>query len=97
VTPAVVIAESTRGDPSDARINAVVSKTTVAPAGEIEARTAVRLKKGAEMSGVEHTLDALVVATAAVAGGGAILTTDEGDIEALAAVLPRKLVRAIRV
>lgn len=97
VVPSVVIAESTRGDASDARINAVVSKATVVAAGEGEARIAARLKTAAAMSGVGHTIDALVVATAAVAGGGAILTSDRDDIEALADSLPRRVVRAIRV
>lgn len=96
VIPSIVLAESTRGDASDARINAVVSKAVVAAATETEARIAARLKSAAAMRGEEHTIDALVVATAAAAGGGAILTSD-GDIQTLAEGLPHRAVRAIRV
>lgn len=97
VIPSVVLAESTRGDASDARINAVVAKAAVAAATEAEARIAARLKSAAGMRGEEHTIDALVVATAAAAGGGAILTSDRDDIEALAGSLPGRAVRAIGV
>ena len=97
VVPSVVIAESTRGDESDARVNAVVKKAVVTAAGETEARIAAHLKTAASMAGVQHTIDALVVATAAVCGGGAVLTSDREDIEALAESLPRNVVRAIRV
>lgn len=95
--PSVVIAESTRGDATDARINAVVSKGIVSPAGETEARIAARLKSAAGMSGVAHTIDVLVVATVAAAGGGAVLTSDKEDIEMLAEILPHRAVRAISV
>ena len=97
VVPSVVIAESTRGKPSDARINAVIGKVSVVAAHEAEARIAARLKTAAGMSGVEHTIDALVVATAAVAGGGAVLTSDRQDIQMLAESLPRRVVRAVSV
>lgn len=97
VVPSVVVAESTRGDASDARINAVVRRAVVAPATEAEARIAARLKTAAAMSGVAHTIDALVVATAAAAGGGAILTSDRDDIDALAEPLPGRAVRAIGI
>lgn len=97
IVPSVVIAESTRGDATDARVNWVINDTMVAVIREKEARTAARLKKAAGMSGVEQTIDALVVATAALAGGGAILTTDVDDIEALASALPLGTVRAIGV
>ena len=97
IVPSVVIAESTRGNASDSRINAVIGKVSVVGAHEAEARIAARLKTAAGMSGVQHTIDALVVATAAAAGGGAILTSDREDIETLAESLPRRAVRAIRV
>ncbi len=95
--PAVVIAESTRAAASDALVNRVVRAVDVVSTGEAEAREAARLKRLAGMSGVEQTIDALVVAAATLAGGGAVLTSDPDDIEALAAARPDVRVRAIRV
>lgn len=97
VLPAVVIAESTRAAASDALVNRVVRAVDVVSTGEAEAREAARLKRLAGMSGVEQTIDALVVAAATLAGGGAVLTSDPDDIEALAAARPDVRVRAIRV
>ena len=97
LVPSVVIAESTRGNASDARINAVIGKVSVVAVREAEARIAARLKTAAGMSGVEHTIDALVVAAAAAAGGGAVLTSDRQDIQTLAESVPGRAVRAVRV
>jgi predicted nucleic acid-binding protein len=97
IVPAVVIAESTRGDAQDARVNHVLNQTRVVAAREEEARLAARLKSAAGMAGVEPTIDALVVATAALAGGGAVLTSDPTDIESLCEALQHPTVRAIRV
>jgi hypothetical protein len=48
------------------------------------ARAAAVLKRDAGMAGVAATIDALVVATSAAAGGGVVLTSDVDDIRALA-------------
>jgi predicted nucleic acid-binding protein len=97
VVPAIVIAESTRGDPADAAVNRVVNALPVVPVDEEAAREAARLKRGAGMAGVAHTIDALVVAGASLAGGGAIITSDVDDISALAAVRPELVIVPIRV
>lgn len=96
VVPAIVIAESTRGNAADASVNRVVNASTVAPVDEAAAREAVLLKRRAAMSGVPHTIDALVVAVATLAGGGAILTSDVDDITALAAARPEIVVVPLR-
>ena len=96
VVPAVVIAESTRGDASDARVNQIIRRLVVGEVTEREAREAVQLKKAAGMTGVRHTIDALVVAAATLSGGGAILTSDPDDIRALASAQTRVGVSVIR-
>lgn len=96
VVPSVVIAESLRGDAADARTNQILSGLEVADIGEREAREAARLKKASRMAGVAHTIDALVVAVASLAGGGAILTSDVEDIAALATARPNVTIVPIR-
>jgi len=49
------------------------------------------------MRGVKATVDALVVATSAYLTGGAILTSDPGDIDRLAAVYQDLRIKAILV
>jgi predicted nucleic acid-binding protein len=97
VVPAIVIAESTRGDGSDAPVNRVLNKLSVVSIDENGAREAARLKRAAGMTGVEHTIDALVVAVATLGGGGAILTSDVRDIAALASARTGVAVTPIRV
>ncbi len=97
VAPAVVIAESTQGAPSDAIVNRVLKGVTIIPVDEALAREAALLKTRSGLVGAEHTTDALVVAVATLAGGGAILTTDPKDISALAASRPEAHVRPIGV
>jgi predicted nucleic acid-binding protein len=96
VVPSVVIAESLRGDAADARTNQTLSGLEVADIGEPEAREAARLKRASRMTGVQHTIDALVVAVASLAGGGAILTSDVDDIAALATARPNVTIVPIR-
>lgn len=95
--PTIVLAESTRGDATDAQVNQIAKGLTLVPVDEEIARLAARLKSRAGLAGVQHTIDAIVVATTAVAGGGAILTTDPGDIQALASVIHHVRIRAIAV
>ena len=97
VVPAVIIAESTQGNPRDAPINRVIKLLEVVAVDEAAAREAAALKTTAQMAGVEQTIDALVVAVASLAGGGAILTSDVDDIAALASARPELALVPIRV
>jgi predicted nucleic acid-binding protein len=82
--PAAVLAETLFGDGRDARANQALKKLQVVAVSDLIARSAARLKQLAGMSGVAATIDAIVVATSASAGGGVILTSDIRDIRALA-------------
>lgn len=83
VLPAVVIAESTTGDgPRDARVNLVIRGCQVASTTELIARRAGALRCRARRP--DATVDAIVVATAELVGGGALLTFDLEDCTALA-------------
>jgi predicted nucleic acid-binding protein len=97
LVPAVVLAETLFGDERDARANQVLKKIQVIPVTDPIARSAARLKQAAGMTGVAATIDAIVVATSAAAGGGVILTSDPGDIRALAACLSSTRSRPVRV
>lgn len=78
-------------------MNRVINNLEVVPVDETGAREAAALKHAARMAGVEHTIDALVVAVASLAGGGAILTSDLDDIAALASARPDLTIVPIRV
>jgi hypothetical protein len=54
------------------------------------------LKRDAGMAGVAATIDALVVATSAAAGGGVVLTSDVDDIRALTNAA-RVRIRPVRI
>lgn len=95
--PSVVLAEATRGDATDAPINQIMKGLTLVAIDEEVAHLAARLKSRTGLVGVEYTIDAIVVAVTAVAGGGAILTTDPADIKALASAIPDVRIRAISV
>ena len=83
IVPAVVIAESTTGvGPRDARVNTVLSGCRIAPATEAIARRAAQLRFTARRP--DATIDAIVVATADLVGGRALLTRDLDDCGALA-------------
>lgn len=77
-------------------MNRVINLVEVVPIDEAGAREAAGLKTTAQMAGVEHTIDALVVAVATLAGGGAILTSDLDDIAALASARPNLAIVPIR-
>lgn len=95
--PSVIIAESTRATARDAMVNRIIAGVTVVAIDHDIAREAAALKNKAQMSGVEHTIDAIVVAVAALAGGGAILTSDPIDITALADRRPDLRIRTFIV
>lgn len=95
--PAVVLAETLFGDSRDARANQALKKLQVVPVSEAAARRAAELKRSAGMRGVAGTVDALVVAISAGAGGGIVLTADTDDIRLLASAVTDVHVRAVRV
>ena len=81
--PAVVVAETVRGQAPDAPVNRVLKAVgEVDVADEAIGRTAGRLLGAARSSA---TIDAIVVATAVETGGAVVLTGDPGDLSALAA------------
>ena len=88
VVPSVVLAETLFGDQRDAPVNQVVKKLTILTVDEDCARIAARLKRLSGLSGVEFTIDAIVVAVSVSLGGGAILTSDPDDIKGLADAQP---------
>jgi predicted nucleic acid-binding protein len=94
---AAVLAETLFGDERDARANQVLKRIQIAPVTDVIARSAAKLKRLAGLTGVAATIDALVVATAEAAGGGVILTSDPGDIRALADCVPDTRIRPVRV
>lgn len=85
LVPTAVLAETLRGNKSDAPLNQVTKKIDVVPLTEDLARHAANLKGSAGLSGVAATVDAIVVATSAASRGGLIITSDPRDIRALAA------------
>jgi len=97
LVPAAVLAETLYGDSRDARANQVLKKLQVVPTSEPIARMAAELKRSADMGGVAATVDAIVVAVSAAAGGGVVLTVDADDIHKLAGAVTDVRVRPIRV
>lgn len=91
LVPAIVLAESLYGDQRDARANQVLEKLQVVDVDEPIARRAAGLKRLAGVTGVEATIDAVVVAVSAGAGGGLVLTSDPHDIRSLAAGVPARI------
>jgi predicted nucleic acid-binding protein len=101
IIPAPVVAETTRGTNADAVIDRVLRwmlrrSGTLAPIGEREARLAGRLLRQLRDAHSKHpppTVDAMIVAVAIARGGGVLLTSDPGDLQALAASNPEVRVR----
>jgi predicted nucleic acid-binding protein len=97
LVPAVVLAETLFGDSRDARANQALKRLQVVAISEPMARAAAELKLSADLSGVAATVDAIVVAVSAAAGGGVVLTADAGDIRKLASAASGIRIRPIRV
>lgn len=97
LVPAVVLAETLFGDGRDARANQVVKRIQVVSITGALGRSAAELKRLAGVAGVGATVDAVVVAVSAAAGGGVILTSDAPDIRRLAGAAPGVRIRAILV
>jgi predicted nucleic acid-binding protein len=96
LVPAAVLAETLFGDGRDVRANQVLKKLQVVPVTDPIARSAAELKRLAGMVGVAATIDAIVVATSAAAGGGVVLTSDIDDIRLLADCAAGIRIRPIR-
>ena len=83
IVPSVVVAECETGNgPRDASTNRVLNRLTVVSVDESIARRAGQLRYEAQRQ--DATIDALVVATAEIAGGGLVFTGDRGDLRQLA-------------
>jgi predicted nucleic acid-binding protein len=91
--PVVVVAETIRGGPRDAPIHRILKAVGSVPeAREAHGRTAGRLLGAARSA---STIDALIVAHAAEAGGGQILTGDPEDLGLLAAPHPEVWIQSL--
>lgn len=97
LVPAAVLAETLFGDRRDARANQVLKYLQVMVTTESIARSAAELKRLASMGGVAATIDAIVVAVSAAAGGGVIVTADAHDIRKLADSASGVRIRPVRV
>ena len=84
LVPAAVLAETLYGDVRDARVDQVLKKLQIVDLSDPIARLAAQLKLRASMVGVAATIDAVVVAVSAIAGGGVIVTSNVEDIRRLA-------------
>ena len=88
VLPAVVIAETTRGNPRDAAVNRVIAMVhEIAPVTEPVAREAGRLLGMANAGNL--TIGALIAAEAVLSGSATIMTGDPKDLLTLVANHPR--------
>lgn len=93
LVPTTVVAEVVTGiGPRDARVNRLLAACDLVPLSELLARRTAALRRKARRGSV---VDASVVATAEVNGGGVVLTSDLDDLRALAARSP--IVSAIRI
>lgn len=95
--PAVVLAEFYRGPRRDAVVDACLSRETGLQVRDTN-RSLARAVGGvlaAADAGSEDILDAHVVAVAAEADQGVILSGDEGDVTRLAAAYPTVIVQRI--
>jgi len=97
LVPTAVLAETLFADGRDAQANQALKKLQIIPITDPIARSAAALKRDARMTGVASTIDAIVVATSAAAGGGVVLTSDINDIRALANCATGVRIRPVRV
>ncbi len=97
LVPAAVLAEALFADGRDARANQALKKLQVIAVTDPIARLAAALKRLTGMTGVAPTIDAIVVATCAAAGGGLVLTSDVDDIRTLSNCAIDVRIRPVRV
>ncbi|MGH8907217.1 MAG: PIN domain-containing protein [Egibacteraceae bacterium] len=91
--PVVVVAETVRTPgPRSAPVNRVLRKVRIPAATEELGRIAGSLLAAASSAA---TVDALVVAQAVAAGGADVLTSDPGDLTALAQNSPEVVIQSL--
>jgi predicted nucleic acid-binding protein len=95
--PAAVLAETLFGDERDARVNQVLKKPQIVSLTDSIARSAARLKRLAGIVGGAATIDAIVVATSAAAGGRVILASDPEDVRRLASYAGEMRIRPVQM
>lgn len=89
--PAVVLVESLTGDARrDFQANRLLSTCLIRDVDELQARSGARLRTLTRRADSVSATDALVAALASARPGSVVLTSDPGDIRALAehAVIP---------
>jgi predicted nucleic acid-binding protein len=85
IVPSVILAEALTGDHRrDYRENRLLRACDIKPVDELLARSAARLRAAARARRAPSAVDAIVVAVADEAGGGVVLSSDLGDLRALA-------------
>lgn len=85
IVPSVILTEALTGDHRrDYHENRVLRTCDVRPVDEILARAAAHLRSRASARHAPSPVDAIVVAVADQAGGATVLSSDPGDLRALA-------------
>jgi predicted nucleic acid-binding protein len=85
IVPSVILTEALTGDHRrDHRENRLLRACDIKPVDELLARSAARLRAAARARRAPSAVDAIVVAVADEAGGGVVLSSDPGDLRALA-------------
>ncbi|MDQ6616026.1 MAG: PIN domain-containing protein [Actinomycetota bacterium] len=85
LVPSVVLVEALTGDHRrDFHENRLLSTCDIRPVDEVLARTAATLRTKVKARRAPSAVDAIVVALADEAGGAIVLTSDPGDLRALA-------------
>ncbi len=85
VLPSVVLVEALTGDPQrDYHENRVLKTCDIRPVDELLARGAGSLRSRVGLRRVPSAVDAVVVALADLVGGATVLSSDVGDLQALA-------------
>ncbi|CCG04395.1 protein of unknown function [Blastococcus saxobsidens DD2] len=83
--PAVVLTEALTGDHRrDFQLNRLLRACQVRPVPELQAREAAVLRTRTERAGEISAVDAVVAASASTRPGSVVLTSDPGDLRALA-------------
>jgi predicted nucleic acid-binding protein len=96
VVPTAVLAETYRGDSSDAAVDRILNQRGVRAmtTGRRIVRTAGALRHRFRLDSC-HVVDCLVLATTVRLGGGVVATGDPDDMRRLAAVHPNVVVQPI--
>jgi hypothetical protein len=85
IVPSVVLTEALTGDNRrDYSENRLLRTCDVRPVDEVLARSAARLRAKTTTRRAPSAVDAIVVAIADGAGGATVLSSDPGDLRALA-------------